>query len=204
MKRCSSQPLAWFIAAVLGSGFASAAAAKPPTIADLRSRQVEVRRGVPVLADAAKAKAAYEQFLQLERGDEVLRAEAMRRLADLKLTDGEFARLVQDLAQGSPLETSDAILLYRRLLETYPGYARNDAVLYQLARALDADGQPDESAATLARLVTEHPLASRNGVPFETEMHGFRVLLGILEPDPEFLTSPKGPPSPDGGVSKQQ
>ena len=53
-------------------------------------------------------------------------------------------------------------------------------------------------------LVTEHPLASRNGVPFETEMHGFRVLLGILEPDPEFLTSPKGPPSPDGGVSKQQ
>lgn len=157
MKRCSSQSLAWFMAAVLGGGFAGAAAAKPPTIADLRSRQVEVRRGVPVQADAAKAKAAYEQFLQLERGDEVLRAEAMRRLADLKLTDGEFARLEQDLAQGSPLETSDAILLYRRLLETYPGYARNDAVLYQLARALDADGQPDESAATLARLVTEHP-----------------------------------------------
>ena len=47
--------------------------------------------------------------------------------------------------------------LYRRLLQTYPGFARNDAVLYQLARALDADGQPDESAATLARLVTEHP-----------------------------------------------
>ena len=121
MKRFSSQSLAWFIAAALAGSFAGAAAAKPPTIADLRSRQVEVRRGVPVPANAAKAKAAYEQFLQLERGDEALRAEAMRRLADLKLTDGEFARIEQDLAQGSPLETSDAILLYRRLLQTYPG-----------------------------------------------------------------------------------
>ena len=157
MKRFPSRPLAWFISVALGSGVVGSVAAKPPTIADLRSRQVEVRRDVPVQADAAKAKVAYEQFLQLERGDEALRAEAMRRLADLKLTDGEFARIEQDLAQGSPLETSDAILLYRRLLETYPGYARNDAVLYQLARALDADGQPDESAAVLARLVTEYP-----------------------------------------------
>ena len=157
MKRPPAQPLAWFIAAVLGGALVGSVAAKPPTIADLRSRQVEVRRDVPVQADAAKAKVAYEQFLQLERGDEALRAEAMRRLADLKLTDGEFARIEQDLAQGSPLETSDAILLYRRLLDTYPGYARNDAVLYQLARALDADGRPDESAAVLARLVTAHP-----------------------------------------------
>ena len=157
MQRLPYNPLAWFIVAALGSGFAGLVVAKPPTIADLRSRQVEVRRDVPVQADAAKAKVAYEQFLQLERGDEALRAEAMRRLADLKLTDGEFARIEQDLAQGSPLETRDAILLYRRLLDSYPGYARNDAVLYQLARALEADGQSDESAAVLARLVTEHP-----------------------------------------------
>jgi len=160
MKRLPSSPLAVLVTALLGGGWVGAVAAKPPTIADLRSRQVEVRRDVPVQADAAKAKVAYEQFLQLERGDEALRAEAMRRLADLKLTDGEFARIEQDLTQGSPLETSDAILLYRRLLETYPGYARNDAVLYQLARALDAGGQSDESATVLARLVTEYPKSS--------------------------------------------
>lgn len=158
MRRAPSHSLAWLVTALLGSGgYASAAAARPPTIAELRSRQVEVRRDAPVPTDTAKTKAAYEQFLQLERGDAALRAEAMRRLADLKLSDGEFARIEQDLAQGSPLETRDAVLLYRRLLETYPGYARNDAVLYQLARALDADGQPDESAAVLARLVTDYP-----------------------------------------------
>ena len=157
MKQRMASPVAVFIAAVLGHGWTAAVEARPPTIADLRSRQVEVRRDAPVPADPARTKAAYEQFLQLERGDEALRAEAMRRLADLKLSDGEFSRIEQDLAQGSPLETRDAILLYRRLLDTYPGYAHNDAVLYQLARALDADGQSAESVAVLSRLVTEFP-----------------------------------------------
>lgn len=157
MKYFSASPVVLLAAGVFGACWATAWAARPPTIADLRGRQVEVRRDAPVQADPAKTKAAYEQFLQLERGDAALRAEAMRRLADLKLSAGEFARIEQDLAEGSPLETRDAILLYRRLLDSYPGYARNDAVLYQLARALDADGQAVESAAMLARLVAEYP-----------------------------------------------
>lgn len=157
MSRADTSRVAFFVAATLAGLGAGPAFARPPTIAELRSRQVEVRRDVPVQTDAAKTKNAYEQFLQLDRGDEALRAEAMRRLADLKLADGEFARIEQDLAQGSPLETRDAILLYRRLLETYPGFARNDAVLYQLARALDADGQSAESVVVLARLVAEYP-----------------------------------------------
>lgn len=130
---------------------------KPQTIGDLRSRQIEIRRDAPVTADPARARAAYEQFLALDRGEEALRAEALRRLGDLKLSAGEFARISQDLAEGSPLETRDAILLYQQLLATYPGNVRNDAVLYQLARAQEADGQPEAAVATLGRLVAEHP-----------------------------------------------
>jgi len=37
-------------------------------------------------------------------------------------------------------------------LKTYPKYERNDAVLYQLARAYELNAQPDEALAALDRL----------------------------------------------------
>ncbi len=40
----------------------------------------------------------------------------------------------------------------RSCLKTYPDYKKNDLVLYQLARAYEADGRLDESLATLDRL----------------------------------------------------
>ena len=42
--------------------------------------------------------------------------------------------------------------MYEQLLESYPNYAKNDLVLYQLARAYEAEGRIDESLATLDRL----------------------------------------------------
>jgi len=137
---------------------ATLAADKPAsTIGDLRGRQVEVRSGDPVEASSDQARHNYEEFLNLERGDAALRAEAMRRLGDLKLEAGEFDRIEKDLAQGSPLDTSDAILLYSKLLKAYPTYERNDAVLYQLARAYEADQQIESSLATLDALVQRYP-----------------------------------------------
>ena len=151
---------AGFACALLAAGAALAAGGKAPTIGDLRGRQVDVRTGEPVEAGADQARHNYEEFLNLQRGDAALRAEAMRRLGDLKLEAGEFDRIEKELAQGSPLDTTDAILLYSKLLAAYPNYERNDAVLYQLARAYEADQQIERSLATLDLLVQRFP-ASR-------------------------------------------
>ena len=55
---------------------------------------------------------------------------------------------------GGPLE---AIETYRQILETYPNYERNDKVLYQMSRAYDEIGQPDEAMAVMDRLVAQYP-----------------------------------------------
>ena len=47
--------------------------------------------------------------------------------------------------------------MYEQLLESYPNYAKNDLVLYQLARAYEAEGRIDDSLATLDRLIEEYP-----------------------------------------------
>ena len=47
--------------------------------------------------------------------------------------------------------------MYEQLLESYPNYPKNDLVLYQLARAYEAEGRIDESLATLDRLIEEYP-----------------------------------------------
>lgn len=128
-----------------------------PTIAELSHRQVEVRPDDPVSGSANRARENYQAFLNLEQGDAALRSEAMRRLGDLKLEAGEADRIEKDLATGSPLDTTDAILLYTKLLAAYPKYERNDSVLYQLARAYEADQKDDKALATLDELVRRYP-----------------------------------------------
>ena len=155
----ASRSLWLLIGALLSVQVASAAPKRAPTIGDLAGRQVEVRPGDVVAGGADRARQNYEEFLNLERGDDALRAEAMRRLGDLKLEAGELDRIEKELSSGSPLDTSDAILLYTRLLVAYPHYERNDAVLYQLARAYEADQQADKALATLDRLVATFPLS---------------------------------------------
>ena len=130
---------------------------KAPTIADLNQKQVEVRPDDPVSGSSDRARENYQAFLNLEKGDAALRAEAMRRLGDLKLDAGEVDRIEKDLALGSPLDTTDAILLYTKLLAAYPNYERNDSVLYQLARAYEADQKDDKALATLDELVRRYP-----------------------------------------------
>ena len=67
------------------------------------------------------------------------------------------ARLPGD--DGEPIAAGplEAIETYRKILETYPDFERNDQVLYQLSRAYDEIGQPDEAMAVMDRLVAGHP-----------------------------------------------
>jgi TolA-binding protein len=51
----------------------------------------------------------------------------------------------------------EAIALYRKLLDDYPLYERNDQVLYQMSRAYEELGQVEEAMAVMDRMVREYP-----------------------------------------------
>jgi tetratricopeptide (TPR) repeat protein len=98
----------------------------------------------------------YRRFLQLQNTDPKLRAEAMRRLGDLNLDAGELTRMEQEVT-AQDLQGAEAIKLYTTLLKAYPDYARNDQVLYQLARAYEVMGQADPALNALDRIVQRYP-----------------------------------------------
>jgi TolA-binding protein len=60
---------------------------------------------------------------------------------------------------GEPIPAGprEAIETYKKILESYPNYERNDQVLYQMSRAHDEVGQPDEAMVVMDRLVAEYP-----------------------------------------------
>lgn len=58
---------------------------------------------------------------------------------------------------SAPAGPREAIKMYWAILETYPNYERNDQVLYQLSRAYDEIGEPDQSMDVTDRLVAEYP-----------------------------------------------
>jgi TolA-binding protein len=60
-------------------------------------------------------------------------------------------------SEAVPAGPREAIKMYQEILETYPNYERNDKVLYQMSRAYDEIGQPDEAMVVMDRLVAEYP-----------------------------------------------
>ncbi len=127
------------IAAALAASTVVVIAADPaqnsaPTIGDLvRKAPVTVQKNTAAAADSAKAMENYKRFLDLQRTDPKLRAEAMRRLGDLNQDSDQMDKDPSQVDQNSV----EAIRLYTVLLKAYPDYARNDQVLYQMARAYE-------------------------------------------------------------------
>jgi TolA-binding protein len=125
------------------------------TIKDLERNRVRVDTEARIEGGEAKAIESYRLFLDVASADPALRAEAMRRLADLQLETAEVDELASNVqALGA---VGGTIEMYERLLESYPDYAKNDLVLYQLARAYEVEGRTEESLATLDRLIAEYP-----------------------------------------------
>ena len=56
-----------------------------------------------------------------------------------------------------PAGPREAIETYRKILANYPNYERNDQVMYQMSRAYDEIGEPDEAMTLMNRLVAEYP-----------------------------------------------
>jgi outer membrane protein assembly factor BamD (BamD/ComL family) len=114
-----------------------------------------------------KAIESYRTFLEKEEHDP-LRAEAMRRLADLQLEKSEAdylqkAKQLEQAGKGAetlqPGDYSRAIETYRELLRTHPNYVGNDQVIYQLAHAYEQNGDYQQALHTLGRLVALYPNA---------------------------------------------
>jgi TolA-binding protein len=125
------------------------------TIRDLDGAAVEVDTSAAIEGSEAKAMESYRSFLDIASEDPLLKAEAMRRLADLQLETADVEALQSNVESLGAL--GGTIDMYERLLESYPHYAKNDLVLYQLARAYEAEGRIDDSLATLDRLIAEFP-----------------------------------------------
>ncbi|MGD8324953.1 MAG: tetratricopeptide repeat protein, partial [Gammaproteobacteria bacterium] len=126
------------------------------TIRELEEVEVAVDTSQSISGSEQKAIESYREFLDLASDDPLLRAEAMRRLADLQLETEEGEQLAAGLgALGD--EAGSTVNLYEQLLESYPGYEKRDLVLYQLARAHEAAGRIEDALTTLDRLVTEYP-----------------------------------------------
>jgi tetratricopeptide (TPR) repeat protein len=127
----------------------------PRTIRDLDKKEVKVKPDPPSDVQAQQAIEQYRRFLEMESKNEKLRAEAMRRLGDLQVEVDEESRAGAEDFGG--LKVDEAVKLYEGLLTGYPNYERNDVVMYQLARAYEAQAQPEKALAVLDRLVTTYP-----------------------------------------------
>jgi tetratricopeptide (TPR) repeat protein len=159
VSRNSSKLLAAAIAALCAGVALNAAAAprkKEKTISDLATRPVVIQPDQKVEASQARAMENYKRFLELQKTDPQLRAEALRRLGDLNMEAGEGDRMAGE-AGTIDAQGAEAIQLYTSLLKSYPDYPRNDQVLYQLARAYETTGQPDKALATLDDVVRRYP-----------------------------------------------
>ena len=121
-----------------------------PTLKTLASRQVTVDKDPGVAADEDRAIAAYKSFLEVAP-HAPQRLEAMRRLGDLEMDSADTKGVTADPDYRA------AIARYLDFLKAYPQDARNDRVLYQLARAYEQGGELETALKTLDRLVRDYP-----------------------------------------------
>ena len=78
--------------------------------------------------------------------------------AGLLTTTTQFDQQLPGAEVGTvPAGPREAIKTYQEILDKYPNYERNDKVLYQMSRAYDEIGQPDEAMAVMDRLVAAYP-----------------------------------------------
>lgn len=85
------------------------------------------------------------------------------RIADLKPGSASTAALPGNASEQEAIvnaNTDEAIALYKKLLQKYPLYERNDQVMYQLARAYEEGGHQDEAKAVLDELVVKYPTST--------------------------------------------
>ncbi len=131
--------------------FATGPTAHAQTVGDLIGTPSKVEASAPESESGEKAREAYARFLE-RATDSPMRANALRRLADLELEEAIAA-----VETGAPTDFRTPVARYRELLADYPDHDKRDHALYQLARALDLGGESGPALATLQQLTTQFP-----------------------------------------------
>ena len=103
---------------------------------------------------AARQTTGSTDASESEREFEKRATERAQLLSQTTVFDAELPGAGSESVPAGPRE---AIKTYQEILETYPDYERNDKVLYQMSRAYDEIGQPDEAMAVMDRLVAQYP-----------------------------------------------
>lgn len=127
------------------------------TVGSLPRRDVDIHVDRPIVAGAQRAIENYQRYVDVGAGSPAVLMDAMRRLGDLRLEVGEYERSEADSLTASPADTRAAIQIYTRALQRFPNYVRNDAVLYQLARAYEAERLGTEALQSLEQLASRYP-----------------------------------------------
>jgi len=95
--------------------------------------------------------------VELSESDREFEQRATQREEFLASRTKDESVLVAVEGEAIPTGPREAIETYKKILETYPNYERNDKVLYQMSRAYDEIGQPDEAMVVMNRFVSEYP-----------------------------------------------
>ncbi|MDX1733141.1 MAG: tetratricopeptide repeat protein [Halioglobus sp.] len=121
-----------------------------PTLADLEPVTAPTSAAALPLLSHAELAALYRQVLTRQQ-DEQTRLGILHRLADIEMLGAE-ARLLEGEQRDAFFD--QAIAAYRQLLQEYPDYPRRDRIQYQLSRAYDLSGRPEQSMRTLEQMST--------------------------------------------------
>ncbi len=133
-------------------------------LADLQIEQAygvmgsgEIREmAAPEVAEKRAAKNEVAATVELSESDKEFERRATQREELLAARTDNELNMVEVDGEQIPAGPREAIATYRKILENYPNYERNDKVLYQMSRAYDEIGQPDEAMAVMNRFVAEY------------------------------------------------
>ena len=131
---------------VIGDGEVRELAAPEMAAPDLAARSEIDRRSKPSTGPT-----------ELSESDRAFEQRATQREQFLASGTKDESVLVAVDGEAIPVGPREAIETYKKILETYPDYERNDKVLYQMSRAYDEIGQPDEAMEVMNRFVSEYP-----------------------------------------------
>jgi tetratricopeptide (TPR) repeat protein len=119
-----------------------------------------VEMAAPEAAQQSAAVGATRGPVEPSESEQEFEQRATSREALLSSTT-QFDVQLPDAESGAvPTGPREAIRTYQQILEKYPTYERNDKVLYQMSRAYDEIGQPDDAMVVMDRLVAEYPYSN--------------------------------------------
>lgn len=149
----------------------SCAANKPQTLRGMSYEKVDVVKSDAPKSEATNVMKRYRQFIDEAPVNHPMYSDALNRLADLEMLEGDkkifvenegkFADAVAAMSEGRNGDGSDnyqnAINLYESLLKSNPKDRRADWVSYQLSRAYEQNGDLEGAVLTLQRLLKNYP-----------------------------------------------